>query len=358
MRRAPTRSTRSLRRPVATLTAAIFQHGIFGLRLAAGVLVAATTALAIANNQDDRQATTAFETVRNETLVYRQASVQHAHHDYGADADTGEADAADDHEDEAAASPAPSYYTRVVQTIRFLNPTARIAAARESAPQGSIKVGGFIAFPAKDGADTENTAKSRRRGASIMDEVDDYLWEVYQRVPTKKDGAGDFTWKDPAAAKRVGMTMQDYVIGGMDPEFREQLYHAGKAMDAAGVQWSLLSAFRDDYRQGIATGFKARGGNSLHGGSRRTGGYGHGRAVDVTGADGQMSEVWSWLDAHGAKYGLNRPMPGNDPAHVQQRGDWHKIALALRETRTRVADAATGRGKETSKHKVVANASR
>jgi hypothetical protein len=152
------------------------------------------------------------------------------------------------------------------------------------------------------------------------------------------------------------MTLQDYVIGGMDPEFREQLYHAGKAMDAAGVQWSLLSAFRDDYRQGIATGFKARGGNSLHGGSRRTGGYGHGRAVDVTGVD-SMNEVWSWIDSHGAKYGLYRPMPGNDPAHVQQRGDWHKIALALRDARTRVADAAAARGKDTGKHKV-ANASR
>lgn len=350
MRRAPARSTQPLRRPAAVLTAAISQHGIFGLKLAAGALVAATATLAILNNQDSFQATTTFEpAARNETIIYRQASVPHAHHhDHADDAD------ADEHEDHAAPAAAPSYYTRVVQTIRFLNP---IAAARETVQQGAIKVGGFMAFPArKDSTDTDAEVKSRRRGPSIMDEVDDYLWEVYQRVPIKKDGAGDFTWKDPAAAKRVGMTLQDYVIGGMDPEFREQLYHAGKAMDAAGIQWSLLSAFRDDYRQGIATGFKARGGNSLHGGSRRTGGYGHGRAVDVTGADGQMSEVWSWLDAHGAKYGLYRPMPGNDPAHVQQRGDWHKIALALRETRTRVADAAAVRGKD--KTKVVANASK
>ncbi len=26
----------------------------------------------------------------------------------------------------------------------------------------------------------------------------------------------DFTWKDPKAAERVGMSMRDYVIGGMD----------------------------------------------------------------------------------------------------------------------------------------------
>jgi hypothetical protein len=352
MRRAPVRSTRSSNRPVALLTAAVSQHGLFGLKLAAGALAAATATLAILNNQDGNQAANlAFEPARNETVIYRQASVPHVHRHDHAD----EADAIDEHEDQPAA--APSYYTRVVQTIRFLNPNARLAAAREAVPQGLIKVGGFIAFPAKNATDTDDAVKPRKRAASIMNEVDDYLWEVYQRVPVKKDGAGDFTWKDPAAAKRVGMSLQDYVIGGMDPEFREQLYHAGKAMDAAGIQWSLLSAFRDDYRQGIATGFKARGGNSLHGGSRRTGGYGHGRAVDVTGAEGQMSEVWSWLDAHGAKYGLYRPMPGNDPAHVQQRGDWHKIALALREARTRVADAAAGRGKEAGKHKV-ANASK
>jgi hypothetical protein len=167
-----------------------------------------------------------------------------------------------------------------------------------------------------------------------MDQVDDYLWEVYQRVPIKKDGTGDFTWKDPAAAKHMGLCLQDYVIGGVDPEFREQLYHAGRAMDAAGLQWSMLSAFRDDYRQGLASGYKAGVSNSLHGGSRRTGGYGHGRAIDITGPEGRESEVWKWIDDHGTKYGLHRPLPKADPAHVQQHGDWHKIALALRESRT------------------------
>jgi hypothetical protein len=123
------------------------------------------------------------------------------------------------------------------------------------------------------------------------------------------------------------------VIGGMDPEFREQLYHAGHAMDAAGLQWSMLSAFRDDYRQSLASGYKASSSNSLHGGSRRTGGYGHGRAIDITGPEGKESDVWKWLDAHGGKYGLHRPLPKADPAHVQQLGDWHRIAVALRESR-------------------------
>src|SRR5262249_42077804 len=93
------------------------------------------------------------------------------------------------------------------------------------------------------------------------------------------------------------------------------------------------SAFRDDYRQGLASGYKASVNNSLHGGSRRTGGYGHGRAIDITGPEGRESDVWKWMDAHGAKYGLHRPLPKPDPAHVQQLSDWHRIALALRESR-------------------------
>ena len=177
-----------------------------------------------------------------------------------------------------------------------------------------------------------------KRNSGPMAEVDEYLWEVYQREPVKKDGAGDFTWKDPAAAKRMGKSMPDYVIGGMDRDFREQLYHAGKAMDGAGLKWSMLSAFRDDYRQQIAAGFKARTGNSLHGGSRATGGYGNGRAADVISADGDNGAVWRWIDRNGAKYGLRRPMPGVDPAHIQAGGAWHQLASALRESRTKLAN--------------------
>jgi hypothetical protein len=88
-----------------------------------------------------------------------------------------------------------------------------------------------------------------------MEEVDEYLWEVYQRTAVKSDSSGDFTWKDLAAAKRAGMSVRDYVIGGMDADFREQLYHAGRAMDSNGINWSMLSAFRDDYRQSLASGF-------------------------------------------------------------------------------------------------------
>jgi hypothetical protein len=168
------------------------------------------------------------------------------------------------------------------------------------------------------------------------DPVEQYLWEVYQRKPVKSDSTGDFTWKDQAAAKRLGLTLRAYVIGGMDPDFREQLYHAGHAMDASELHWSILSAFRDDYRQGIASGFKAHGGNSLHGGSRATGGYGHGRAIDVTSAEGESEAIWHWIDSHGAKYGLLRPMTRIDPAHIQARGSYRDLAHALREPRLKL----------------------
>jgi len=244
----------------------------------------------------------------------------------------------------------PANYPRAVQTVAFVNPdqpqsiASLTAAARQSIKQALIKVGGFVAFSTREGAETEAEIAPRKRVGSIMDEVDEYLWEVYRRAPSKRDSTGDFTWKDPAAAKRLGMSMPTYVIGGMHPDFREQLYHAGRAMDAAGIRWALLSAFRDDYRQSLASGFKAGASNSLHGGKARVGGYGHGQAVDVTSEDGRSDgAVWRWLDRYGAKYGLRRPMPGADPAHIQPGGDWRRTAIALRDTRvgTMLAEAKT-----------------
>ena len=113
-------------------------------------------------------------------------------------------------------------------------------------------------------------------------------------------------------------------------------------MDAAGIRWSILSAFRDDFRQSIASGFKARTGNSLHGGTARTGGYGHGQAVDVAAEDGNADAVWRWIDRNGEKFGLHRPMPSADPPHIQPRGSWHDLALALRHARLETAEQAQG----------------
>src|ERR1700738_1809978 len=309
------------------------------LALGASALAGALVTSAIMGRHEARMDATLLATVRNETVVYRQARPPkpNADQDFSELPYTEQIEGADRLED----NDVQLNFPRSVQIIRFVNPEAAgsgklTATVRESIREGLIKVGGFVVCRPKEDAgiaDEKGSTVPREQAGSIMDQVDDFLWEVYQRVPVKKDGTGDFTWKDPAAAKHMGLSLRDYVIGGMDPEFREQLYHAGRARYAAALQWSMLSPFRDDYRQGLASGYKAGLSNSLHGGSRRTGGYGHARAIDITGPEGRESEVWKWIDDHGAKYGLHRPLPKADPAHVQQLGDWHKIALALRERR-------------------------
>jgi hypothetical protein len=180
--------------------------------------------------------------------------------------------------------------------------------------------------------------------------IDAYLWSLYERTPKvdmnkveertkatiKKNGktrtvtrtvtnyvVADFTWKDPAAAERSGMSLKDYVIGGMDHDFRLKLYGALRAMDDAGLMPGITSAFRDDYRQSIAAGLKAASDSSYHGGSRR-GGYGHGLAADLVSVKGatraersiSSDELWQWIDAHEKEFGIGRPYRDRDPPHV------------------------------------------
>jgi hypothetical protein len=178
-----------------------------------------------------------------------------------------------------------------------------------------------------------------------VDEVKAYLWGVYQRSSTKIDGHGDFTWKDIVAADVWGLSMEDYVVGGMDADFQELLFAAGRAMDMAGINWTILSGFRDDFRQGLASGLRARGGNSFHGGSTATGGYGHGCAADLASSDGSSDDkLWSWLDRHSQQFGLHRPLPGIDPAHVQPIAGWRRLAEKLRDERHAGA-SDSGRGR-------------
>jgi hypothetical protein len=195
------------------------------------------------------------------------------------------------------------------------------------------------------------------RRIEILDEclvvdicIDQYLWALYQRtlkedtnkvreqrkVTVKRKGKmvtvtrsftrlvnQDFTWKDPKAAERVGMPMMDYVIGGMDRSFKTKLFHTLYAAEQAGLSPGITSAFRDDYRQSIASGMKAAADRSYHGGSFR-GGYGHGLAADVVSVDGatrnqrwvSTEKFWKWIDAHGKEFGIGRPYLGRDPPHV------------------------------------------
>jgi hypothetical protein len=188
--------------------------------------------------------------------------------------------------------------------------------------------------------------------------IDRYLWALYQRTPKQdtmkveekrkvtiqvtvkkkrkkitvskvvtrtftKLVPQDFTWKDPHAAEKIGMPMMDYVIGGMDRSFRLKLFHTLHAAEQAGLQPGITSAFRDDYRQSIASGLKAASDRSYHGGSFR-GGYGHGLAADVVSVRGatkaerwvSTEALWKWIDAHGKEYGIGRPYLDRDPPHV------------------------------------------
>jgi hypothetical protein len=180
--------------------------------------------------------------------------------------------------------------------------------------------------------------------------IDEYLWSLYERTPktdtdkvtdriketVKKKGkirtimktitkyvAADFTWKDPIAAQRAGMSLKDYVIGGLDRGFKVKLYRALRAMDDAGLMPGITSAFRDDYRQSIASGNKAASDSSYHGGSRR-GGYGHALAADIVSVKGEnrlqrfaaSEELWKWVDAHEKELGIGRPYLDRDPPHV------------------------------------------
>jgi hypothetical protein len=179
--------------------------------------------------------------------------------------------------------------------------------------------------------------------------VDDYLWSLYQRTPKRdtikvveqrktkvmKNGkprtvvqtltqlvAEDFTWKDPKAAEKSGMSLMEYVIGGMDRSFKLKLYNALRAADDAGLGPGITSAFRDDYRQSLASGLKAATDRSYHGGSSR-GGYGHGLAADIVSVGGDTDarrsmasdKLWNWIDVH-PEFGIGRPYLGKDPAHV------------------------------------------
>jgi D-alanyl-D-alanine carboxypeptidase len=180
--------------------------------------------------------------------------------------------------------------------------------------------------------------------------IDRYLWALYQRAP-KEDSVKiqeqrkvtvkkkrklvtvtktftkladeDFSWKDPKAAERAGMPLVDYVIGGMDRDFKLKLFHLLYAAEEAGLSPGITSAFRDDYRQSIASGLKAANDRSYHGGSSR-GGYGHGLAADIVSVHGatraqrltSTETLWNWVDAHGKEFGIGRPYLDRDPPHV------------------------------------------
>jgi len=226
-----------------------------------------------------------------------------------------------------------------------------------------------------------NDTKEAVSSIEIIDEclvadicIDQYLWALYQRtikvdsikvherrkVTVRRKGKkvtvtrtftkrvdDNFTWKDPKAAEKAGMPMIDYVIGGMDRSFKLKLFHALHAAEQAGLSPGITSAFRDDYRQSIASGLKAATDRSYHGGSFR-GGYGHGLAADVVSVQGgtrdqrwtSSEKLWKCIDAHGKQFGSARPYLDKDPPHLAPI-DGKEYAYHHGETKVRSAESAT-----------------
>jgi hypothetical protein len=236
----------------------------------------------------------------------------------------------------------------------------------------------------------ENDGRQATNSVETLDDcsmaeicVDQYLWSTYQRAPkvdtikvpeqikvtVKKKGKTrvvtktatklveeDFTWKDPKAAQKAGMSLMDYVIGGMDRSFKLRLYRALHALDDAGLSPGITSGFRDDYRQSLATGNKAANDSSYHGGSRR-GGYGHGLAVDLVSTTGETrserfsssEKLWQWIDVHGKEFGIGRPYLDKDPPHVAPM-DGKEYAVHHGKANVKVATLEAGRSHQLAGH--------
>jgi hypothetical protein len=266
------------------------------------------------------------------------------------------------------ADPAPVAQELVAQEPAVQEPEPIVTAALTD-PSETLAPETPPVQVAKTDAATTNTATTNtptrepvdaNRGldsTEVLDEcfvadtcIDRYLWAVYRRAPkedavktreqrkvtVKKRGKlvtvtktfttltdEDFSWKDPKAAEKAGMSMVDYVIGGMDRDFKSKLFHMLHAAEEAGLAPGITSAFRDDYRQSIATGLKAADDRSYHGGSSH-GGYGHGLAADLVSVNGttraqrltSTETFWKWIDAHGNEFGIGRPYLDRDPPHV------------------------------------------
>jgi len=284
-----------------------------------------------------------------------------------------------------ASAPAPAPEKAADTTASLDEPKPFVVASLTDSSQ---------VFPPEEVATAPDTALPAVSTIEINEEclvaeicIDRYLWALYERAPkidaitvherrkvtVRRKGKTvtvtrtftrrvdeEFGWKDPKAADKAGMAMMDYVIGGMDRNFRLKLFHALHAAEQAGLQPGITSAFRDDYRQSIATGLKAATDRSYHGGSFR-GGYGRGLAADIVSVKGatraqrwvSTEKLWKWIDERGKEFGIGRPYLDRDPPHVApidgreyvSRRGGAKTQEAEAKPKTHVAEATIKKGK-------------
>ena len=345
--------------------------GLCGTAIVVGCVVAAVASFNLSNTKNapassiDEQPATAVSAVAQMTAIaegsLQESSQPEARLGDIAAVSTPELAYADDKEAVSSAQ-TPDVSANPSQTLASETRPMQIAAASvddvmhgdsngavspESLPDLSHALAPEAPTDAKKGVTSTGTHDECLKREACIDQ---YLWSMYQRAP-KEDTIkvverrkvivningkpqtvakefttlvdDDFAWKDPKAAEKAGMSLIEYVIGGMDRGFKLKLYNALRAMDDAGLSPGITSAFRDDYRQSLASGLKAATNRSFHGGSLR-GGYGHGLAADVVSVKGETraerfissESLWKWIDLHGKEFGIGRPYLDKDPAHV------------------------------------------
>jgi len=248
----------------------------------------------------------------------------------------------------------PVEVARALSVLAFSDSYARVALAEADMSLALSYSAIATALPDQPAFAMPNVKPSALETADecIFSEdcIDQYLWSIYERTrkvdtvkvsekiraTVKKKGktrtvtktvfkfvTEDFTWKDLKAAEKVGMTLPEYVIGGMDRRFKLKLYQLLRMADDAGLAPGMTSGFRDDYRQSIASGTKAATDRSYHGGSLR-GGYGYGLAADIVSVLGETraerwistETLWKWIDAYSKQTGIGRPYLDKDPPHI------------------------------------------
>jgi hypothetical protein len=335
-------------RPFARLTAVSCRYVVL-----ASCLVAGPSWLGLAGTENTAAVPVADAGAATAVAAAQPAEGPQAGADAAATVDPVPPAAAD-----STASPAkPDASDKAAPPVETASTSPAETLSSETPPGQATTVG----EPDRASGESTDTVSS----VEIVDEcwvvdicVDRYLWALYERAP-KEDTIRvpeqrrvtitvtvkkkrktvtvtktvtrtftklvdeNFAWKDQKASEKTGMPMADYVIGGMDRGFKLKLFHILHAADAAGLSPGITSAFRDDYRQSIASGLKAATDRSFHGGSFR-GGYGHGLAADVVSVKGatraerwtSTEVLWKWIDAHAREFGIGRPYLGRDPPHV------------------------------------------
>ena len=154
----------------------------------------------------------------------------------------------------------------------------------------------------------------------------------------KRDGSGISPGRTSQRRHAFECPSETTSSRGIESDFRELLCRAGLAIDAVGVSWTILSGFRDDYRQGWRPATRPASTTGCMG-QHRGRGYGHGCAVDVPTPSTSRTRFGNGSMPTDSVVGLDpvfgvpsRLRSGPRPAARA----WHELAEAVRHERLAV----------------------